>query len=107
MFHREEKVVCVHAGVIPGFPQTEGDWSPGEELCEGSVYTIMDIFQDLNSPEIVVCTLYEVARSKQANSFGIWGYFIQRFRPLNERKTDISQFTALLNPINHKQLEDV
>ena len=35
------------------------------------------------------------------------GMFATRFRPVIERKTNISVFTALLDPANHKHLEDV
>lgn len=35
------------------------------------------------------------------------GYDQNAFRPIVERKTDISALTALLNPANHKQREGV
>jgi hypothetical protein len=34
------------------------------------------------------------------------GYKSERFRPVQKKQTDISELKALLNPINHKQLED-
>ena len=105
MFYSGQKVVCIYDGVVPGIEYTEGIWGPGEDLHKDSIYTIREIFEDVNVLEIIVCTLYEVERHKQSQEFGSWGYSIQRFRPLDERKTDISQFTALLNPI--KELEKV
>jgi hypothetical protein len=33
------------------------------------------------------------------------GFFAECFRPVVERKTDISELEALLNPANHKHLE--
>jgi hypothetical protein len=35
------------------------------------------------------------------------GFEASSFRPIVERKTDISIFESLLNPANHKQLEGV
>lgn len=35
------------------------------------------------------------------------GFWISRFKPVVETKTDISTLIALLNPINHKHLEGV
>jgi hypothetical protein len=34
-------------------------------------------------------------------------FWAHRFRPVIERKTDISALTALLNPANHKELQGV
>lgn len=78
-FRVGQKVGCVDAG---GWPQ----------ISIGTVYTVHSINNDYG------CWL----RLKEVNP-ELGGYRASRFRPIVERKTDISCFTAMLNP----SLEDL
>ena len=102
-FHVGQKVVCVNA------EWDDPHWckfTPNRPVA-GGVYTIREIHSAF--PHRVGFYLDELP-----NPVVIWvertgeGAFLStRFRPVIERKTDISVFTALLNPANHKHLEDV
>jgi hypothetical protein len=106
MFYVGQKVVCVDASSGNG---TLCWGEKSETLIEGNVYTIRRCFYTdyarKGVPELIVW-LDEIARS--ALSRHLWGqdagYAARRFRPLIEKKTDISVFTSLLK---HKQLEEV
>jgi len=74
-FHVGQKVVCVDAS---GLKRTS--------LAKGSVYTV----------DIVHARGISVAEIPQPNRER--GYFFRRFRPVTERKTDISIFTKMLTP---------
>jgi hypothetical protein len=88
MFHVGQKVVCVDASPWFGAPHL------AHTLTKGSVYTVKDYSpSDFTEPSLMLC---EVA-------WPPW-MFARRFRPVIERKTDISVFTQLLNPANHKEL---
>lgn len=98
-FYRDQKVVCVDArsGI--------GIWRSEEEPIEGQIYTVRRCFITELGNEVV--WLNEIARCAAARYQ--WGddvgYGVYRFRPLCERKTDISIFTAMLN--NQRALEPV
>ena len=94
-FHVGQKVVCVDASV-----NGRGD-KPA--LVEGNIYTIAHI---VTVNDKVGFNLIEAQIPKPLRIF-YPAYRATRFRPVIERKTDISVFTALLNPANHKHLEDV
>lgn len=89
MFRVNQKVVCVDAsaGRSSGLP------SP---LRLNAIYTIKEIgtLPDLSGD--VGVRLYEVDPPTDARP--LFGFRLSRFRPLVERKTDISVFTAMLNP---------
>lgn len=74
MFHVGQKVVCVDAGI----------W---RKIANNVVYTIHSI----NADHGLWLRLIEV------DPLG-GGYLSSRFRPVVERKTDISIFTAMLTP---------
>jgi hypothetical protein len=59
-------------------------------LTKGQHYTIACVVDDIS------------VRLVELGSRG--PFWTPRFRPLVERKTDISAFTSLLNPANHKEL---
>jgi hypothetical protein len=87
-FHVGQKVVCVDA--------SDGEWNDIRGgatgyLVEGEVYTVASIRKE---PEVTFLRLEGV--------FSGWASI--RFRPVVERKTDISIFRAMLNP--SKQLMD-
>ena len=95
MFYVGQKVVCIDNKPQQG----DGWWS--EEVPvpqEGEIYTI-SIPNYLDNTQSEVCHILELLNP--------YGYLVIRFRPLVEKKTDISIFKALLTPINTKELEEV
>jgi hypothetical protein len=93
-FRVGQKVVCVDAD------SGRGGWLRGEELHNNRVYTIASIGIDPSDGESVV-ELIEVRRLRTHRAPDGWdfsGYAARRFRPIVERKTDISIFTAMLTP---------
>jgi hypothetical protein len=102
MFKIGEKVVCVNAGTTPGNRGGEC-WCAGEQLYKGHVYTIRSIHLDRYGDRVV--WLDEVRRGDLARAE--WGdevgYCVTRFRPIVEKKTDISAFTHILDRANTKE----
>lgn len=99
-FYVGQKVVCVDASSEPG-----KRWVPGEEPVEGRVYTVAGVRSAIGPRTGLVLTFKELRRSSlaqrysAAQKYGLWaGYVAERFRPVVERKTDISIFKAMLNP---------
>lgn len=92
-FHVGQKVVCVDAGDINGFGCR---WMDDDAPTVGSVYTVTSIHADCTGD--TVFHLVEIPRGPIARRQ--WGesagYNVVRFRPVVERKTDISIFTAML-----------
>jgi hypothetical protein len=88
MFYKGQQVVCVDDSNGP----IGNGYNAG--LRKGSIYTITEI--ESISGELYFY-LAEISR-------GGWKHI--RFRPIQKKETDISVFKALLNPANHKQLED-
>lgn len=93
MFRVGQKVVCVDAR------DTNSHGLP--EIVEGGVYTIRWVGVD----DYKLCVrLVEVPRNALAPPFTTppefldWPFYASRFRPVVERKTDISIFTAMLTP---------
>lgn len=102
-FRVGQKVVCVDAGGdLDG--RSPGIWAKGEEIVDGQIYTIHSMFP--HPADGVLCLrLHEVKRDPAALiMWGHDGYAASRFRPVVERKTDISIFTAMLNP-SHNRVE--
>jgi hypothetical protein len=87
VFRIGQKVVCVDDG-----PSAFG----GEptNVKKGCVYTISYFGLDADWPCVLLAEL-------NPPGFKAW-YNAQRFRPVVERKTDISIFTAMLNPSRKK-----
>jgi len=94
MFRVGQKVVCVDAYSPPGTY-----WLDEEKITEGGIYTIKSIFPDFRGK--IVVSLNETFRPIIDGQ--LRGYRFDRFRPLVERKTDISIFKKMLN----KQAEKV
>jgi hypothetical protein len=97
-FHVGQKVVCVNAERTSwrrkkflGLINYTVWWS---ELIEGEIYEVKEVFHgtDILSGEEGV-GLKLAGMNNYANS----GFNAHRFRPLVERKTDISLFKAMLN----------
>lgn len=80
-FRVGQKVVCVDDA-----PSLGREWF-GYEPKEGAVYTIAG-FSHGRYGDYQVLVLVELNHP--------WGYRASRFRPVAERKTDISIFTAML-----------
>lgn len=94
-FHVGQKVVCVDAGGLDRLYVLGVDGrivhEPYCSLRLGEIYTISAIFpHHLRGHS--VATLLETERPP-----GL-GYRLARFRPVVERKTDISIFTEMLGP---------
>lgn len=114
MFHVGQEVVCVSTDQNPKQQEVArrhhinfiGDL---DGLEKGRHYHIASISWDPIFEEEVVI-LAEIKRSRMGlryhkgqcpDSYSAW-----RFRPVQKRSTDISCLIALLNPVNHKKLED-
>jgi hypothetical protein len=89
-FHVGQKVVCIR-----------DDWSDGSPpLRNGAIYTVVGITAPIKcfsfgGPSMCRPTII-LAEAKNPNGDDI-GFNHERFRPVIERKTDISIFTAMLN----------
>jgi hypothetical protein len=104
-FRVGQKVVCVNAGDIDGVPQANGFWDEGEEIVEGQVYTIHSTFLHACGERLV--RLVEVRRTPFSIScHGHDGYAAERFRPVVDRKTDISFAHEILRKASRKQEAD-
>lgn len=84
-FYRGQKVVCIDASGEPG-----KTWL-ADIPEEGQVYTVFMVFISQGELQLV---LDEIKNDAVFDH----GYRAKRFRPVVERKTDISVFTAMLNP---------
>ena len=99
MFRVGMKVCCVDADPRPGYR-----WVRGEKLTLNATYTIAAFLVDDEGDEIL--HLAEIARSRKARrewSDENLGYAASRFRPVVERKTDISVFREILRKASKKQ----
>jgi hypothetical protein len=83
-FRVGQKVVCVNDE--PGYV-IKVDW-----LIRGRVYTIRRIDEMAGGLGLSFYELPDFQKCKKS------GWAANRFRPIAERKTDISIFTAMLNP---------
>lgn len=103
MFCVGQRVVCVD--VSPSF---DGWVTP---LVKNRIYVISG-FSDVDNQYGPGVYLYGIDNSPRRVTVGgiryrMDGYSATRFRPVQEKKTDIGLLTALLNPANHKVLEGV
>lgn len=87
MFHIGQKVECIET-------------SPRGTAIKGQIYTVSWIAPPgrFSKPAIRVV---EIPCHPVTG-----GFWASRFRPIIERKTDISIFRELLNPANHRELID-
>lgn len=88
-FHVGQKVVCVD-------DKPRDDWRP-TFLKKGSIYTITWVYCVPAGSGVL---LYEVENPYPDRL----GWYSDRFRPIEERKTDITVFQKMLTP---KKLEAV
>jgi hypothetical protein len=98
-FRLGQKVVCVDASCDP-----DRTWDDGEAPTEGAVYTIASL--NVHADGTPILSLVELRRTP----LSLWlhgptaGYKQSRFRPVVEKKTDISIFVAMLTPNKVKEL---
>jgi hypothetical protein len=95
MFRVGQKVVCVQGSVV-GLGH--------KPIVVGNMYTVRDVGDD-GDPRGYWIRLNEVRNQVRYGCLwnGVWTdreptYTATRFRPIVERPTDISIFTAMLNP---------
>lgn len=95
MFRIGQKVVCVDDK--EAHPSTILSGGSPTGLVKGQIYTVTKtgIEHPLDLTGTPCITLAEMPSP--------WGYRQTRFRPLVEKKTDISVFKALLNPVQEKE----
>lgn len=89
-FKVRQKVVCINAK--GGFINLCGEVIDSHELTEGAIYTIRSIGM---FDGVLAVRLQEITRRKPDNRWDL-PFRADRFRPLVERKTDISIFTEML-----------
>lgn len=94
-FRVGQKVVFVDDSCRPGFA-----WVNNDHPQVGGIYTVAQSYigVDLLLGEVACITLVEHKRHPIAVALGNEGFKAARFRPLVEKKTDISIFTEMLNP---------
>jgi hypothetical protein len=94
-FRVGQKVVCITA------PRKNGNWSGLHPSVKGRIYTVRETYTSpyngklsLRFEEHInpICPCWDIE----------CGYTAERFRPIVERKTDISIFTAMLRPCKVK-----
>lgn len=81
-FHVGQKVVCVDDS-----PNRLGEECP---VKRGPIYIVSDVGMAWDGPYL---NIEGVRLARQ-----YFGFAVERFRPIVEKKTDISIFTAMLNP---------
>ena len=86
-FHVGQKVVCIRGATRSSM--TRGNWAPKT----GGVYTVRGIY---NGPERVDLNFEEYVHHEFHDCGAEYGWDASRFRPVVERKTDISIFTDML-----------
>ena len=97
MFYVGQKVVCVNGTTQPGCI-----WLGAEVPRSGRVYTVDALVTNRSGTPALV--LVELPRDPVSVACGAIGYHAYRFRPVVERKTDISALKALLNTAPEKVL---
>lgn len=97
-FRVGQKVVCINSRVTPDYHAKGLDYRGDlDGLRDGEVYTIREVFYCCLHQRVLVC-LREIKRDISNRTRHEFGFEPRRFRPVAERKTDISVFKAMLNP---------
>lgn len=101
-FHVGQRVVCVNAKRPAGRTYYNDEVFP----VTGGVYTIRSMFIRQKTGALLL-RLYEIVNKEGEYDEGFQeaGFNCSRFRPV--RDTDISIFTAMLNPVPKKELETI
>lgn len=94
MFHVGQKVVCVDGAPDLSGLTLLGTWDASKLPTKGQIYTItqVGIFHVWDSQKRPCVHVSEIVRPPDQP---VWAH---RFRPVAERKTDISVFTEMLTP---------
>lgn len=107
MFYVGQKVVCVNDAPWQGVSVERGAWEG--LLKKGGTYTVRWVGEfpyvpDRERGEQAI-RLEGIVRDDFPiiPEFGDYPYSATRFRPVIERKTDISIFTAMLNPAKQSE----
>jgi hypothetical protein len=102
MFHIGQKVVCVtDHGQWTG--AGDGNWP---SCKKGTVYTIRDIdARCIEHYGVVGIRVEELVLPLVDTEIGLFepAFHPRRFRPVIERKTDISVFTRILDKVNKRE----
>lgn len=85
------KVVCVDGDTV-FFGNRLAGWN-GDPPITGKIYTVH---------AIEFCERYQQPVLRLVEIRNELGYWVNRFRPIVERKTDISIFTKMLTPSDEK-----
>lgn len=94
-----QKVVCVDDSTVSFL-----GWCSGAEVTQGKIYVVRGIAVTA----LGVPGLRLIERINRGNSgLADYPYRATRFRPVTERKTDISIFSEMLTPNGVKQNERV
>lgn len=105
-FRVGQKVVCVDDGnfSVDRHPWVSNKYLPNRPV-RGNVYTVRGFDPDF--PEsIYLCEIYNPNDLQWANGFGEGSFLPRRFRPIVERKTDISFAHEILKKASNKQGAD-
>ena len=102
MFHIGQEVVCVD----DSWKHMNWEYVPNRPI-KGKTYQIRGIQTGNNETRLVLEEIINPVFSWSPP----WGlsegsFPSNRFRPIQKKTTDISSLIALLNPANHKKLED-
>lgn len=103
-FYIGQRVVCID--VSKGFRNMLGEFSDDRKLVKDAIYTVRWV--GVNCEGDPAIRLQEInyrrsPRGKRASNEGDAPYGSWRFRPLDERKTDISIFTGILDNVRSKE----
>ena len=102
MFRVGQKVVCVNAEGMKYGPRK---WA---RLTTGQIYTVRALVDGMDEDGRLWPALLLQEISNPIAPRGVeYNYASCRFRPIVERKTDISVFKAMLTPAGRKQQESV
>jgi len=98
-FRVGQKVVCVD--VSCRYDHLRAPWNVPVPLVKGRVYTVSGTENGGGHPGVYLCEVrsnWPPFPNGDERSFALY-----RFRPLIERKTDISVFKAMLTPASKKE----
>lgn len=100
MFRVGQKVICVDVGPTPGLGNVSEEAGP--LLEEGRIYIVRWVGENPYEPWRVYGTCLRVEgierRQDKDPDWSDFPFRATRFRPIVERKTDISIFTEMLTP---------
>lgn len=101
MWYVGQKVVCINDSPFPSDEDIK--WGETEAIYIDEIYTLKSIHHDLDGA--LVFHLFEVERDRESrDQFShLVGYGTWRFRPLLNKKTDISVFTDILKTVKDSE----